>query len=139
MFLGLFRNIGGILSLLALLILALIIWFVLPAISMGGSNPFANALTRGSMIVTMFAFGLVYKLRSWLINKKRNEKLSKGVVEESEKSNDDQDQKTEFKSKFEEAIRLLKKQKGRSLGSGYLYDLPWYMLIGPPGSGKTTA
>ena len=138
-FLGLFRNIGGLLSLLALLILTLIIWFVLPAISMGGGNPFSSAMTRGTMIASMFAFALVYKLRTLLINRNRNEKLSKGVVEDSDKSDERKTEGSEFKSKFEEAIRLLKKQKGRGLGSGYLYDLPWYMLIGPPGSGKTTA
>ena len=139
MFLGIFRSIGGLLSLLALLILALIIWFVLPAFSMGGSNPFSSALSRGGMIATMFAVAFIYKIRTWLINRKRNDQLAKGVVEESGSVQDNSEKKTEFKSKFEEAIRLLKKQKGRGTGSGYLYDLPWYMLIGPPGSGKTTA
>ena len=138
-FLGMFKNIGGLLSLIALLILTLIIWFVLPAFSMGGSNPFTSAVSRGGMIATMFAVALIYKLRTWFINKKRNDQLSKGVVEESDKTQGHSEHRAEFKSKFEEAIRLLKKQKGRGVGSGYLYDLPWYMLIGPPGSGKTTA
>ncbi len=33
------------------------------------------------------------------------------------------------------ALATLKK----SGGSSYLYDLPWYVIIGPPGAGKTTA
>lgn len=33
------------------------------------------------------------------------------------------------------ALTMLKK----SGGSTYLYDLPWYVIIGPPGTGKTTA
>ena len=33
------------------------------------------------------------------------------------------------------ALAVLKKARG----SAYLYDLPWYVIIGPPGAGKTTA
>ena len=33
------------------------------------------------------------------------------------------------------AMAVLKKSGGAS----YLYDLPWYVIIGPPGAGKTTA
>ncbi|TKW68775.1 MAG: type VI secretion system membrane subunit TssM [Paracoccus denitrificans] len=37
--------------------------------------------------------------------------------------------------KMQEALGVLKK----SGGSAQLYDLPWYVIIGPPGAGKTTA
>ena len=33
------------------------------------------------------------------------------------------------------ALATLKKSGGKT----YLYDLPWYVIIGPPGAGKTTA
>src|SRR5690606_9363107 len=32
------------------------------------------------------------------------------------------------------AVKMLRKTRGR----GSLYSLPWYMVIGPPGSGKST-
>ncbi len=35
-------------------------------------------------------------------------------------------------------MSTLKKSSKRG-GMAYLYDLPWYVIIGPPGSGKTTA
>ena len=39
--------------------------------------------------------------------------------------------------RMKDALATLKKSaKG---GSTYLYDLPWYVIIGPPGAGKTTA
>ncbi|KGK41310.1 hypothetical protein LH51_15640 [Nitrincola sp. A-D6] len=79
-FLGIFRNIGGLLGLLALLILAAIIWFVLPALSIGNSNPFQSALARGSMIFTMFAVALVYKVRTWVLARKRNDQLGQGMA-----------------------------------------------------------
>ena len=45
----------------------------------------------------------------------------------------------EIRAEFEKAINALKSSK---LGRGRrdaLYILPWYLIIGPPGSGKTTA
>ncbi len=37
--------------------------------------------------------------------------------------------------KMRDALEVMKKSGGKN----YLYDLPWYVIIGPPGSGKTTA
>ena len=40
--------------------------------------------------------------------------------------------------RFSEALDVLKKTPGKGKGA-LLYELPWYMFIGAPGSGKTTA
>ncbi|MFL4472366.1 type VI secretion system membrane subunit TssM [Tateyamaria armeniaca] len=42
----------------------------------------------------------------------------------------------ELKGKMREALTALRKSK---LGRRSLYELPWYVIIGPPGAGKTTA
>ena len=45
----------------------------------------------------------------------------------------------ELQTRLLEAIQSLKGSKvGRGKGSSALYVLPWYMIIGPPASGKTT-
>ncbi len=42
----------------------------------------------------------------------------------------------ELQQRFDEALESLQSSK---LGKGALYAFPWYVIIGPPGSGKTTA
>ncbi|MCC6464574.1 MAG: type VI secretion system membrane subunit TssM [Planctomycetes bacterium] len=42
----------------------------------------------------------------------------------------------ELRRKFDESLEALKRTKG---GKSALFTLPWYVIIGPPGSGKTTA
>ena len=42
-----------------------------------------------------------------------------------------------LKDKMKDALATLKAASGDK--KDFLYDLPWYVLIGPPGSGKTTA
>ena len=54
----------------------------------------------------------------------------------SEAENKESDE-TVLKDKMKDALATLKSASGGK--KDYLYDLPWYLLIGPPGSGKTTA
>ena len=41
-----------------------------------------------------------------------------------------------MREKLTTALDLLRRARGTS---GYLYEQPWYVIIGPPGAGKTTA
>src|SRR4051812_1003811 len=47
----------------------------------------------------------------------------------------------ELNKQFQQAISALKASKlgGGARGSDALYMLPWYVMVGPPGAGKTTA
>lgn len=45
-----------------------------------------------------------------------------------------------MRERFEDALRILRKAKlGDKHRGHYLHQLPWYIFIGPPASGKTTA
>lgn len=129
-------------GLLALVVIALLIWFVLPAVMIGGNDPFGSALTRGGMIAGMFGMALLYKAKTYFQNKRKNEQLSSEIASkpEAEKEQPAQGEIDELKEKFDTALSMLKKVKTREGGRGsYLYVLPWYVMIGPPGAGKTTA
>ncbi len=43
----------------------------------------------------------------------------------------------QMRTRLQEAMTQLRKVVGGR--RGYVYQLPWYIMIGPPGSGKTTA
>ena len=65
--------------------------------------------------------------------KKSAKALAEGVSEAEKKESDE----VVLKDKMKDALATLKSASGGK--KDYLYDLPWYLLIGPPGSGKTTA
>ncbi len=131
-----------ILSVIGLIALSLVIWFVLPAVRVGGGDPFGSAWVRGGMIVSMFAMTLLYRMKGMLTNRSRSKQLGEQVSAQPSGQCETlgKQEVGELRKKFDEALALLKKVKVKNGSRGsYLYVLPWYVLIGPPGSGKTTA
>lgn len=122
---------------LGLLTLAVLIWFVGPLISIAGSYFLDGVLTRVIVILVIFLIYGANELRKILAAKKKNKALidelgggdSTALAEESDI----------IQERFHEAVDMLKSTSSKGRGNGYLYELPWYIIIGPPGSGKTTA
>lgn len=52
---------------------------------------------------------------------------------------DQQAEVDEMQKQFNQQLAALKKSKVGGGGASALYALPWYMIIGPPGAGKSTA
>ena len=70
--------------------------------------------------------------------RRRDRALTAGLTATSAEPGPDaaQEEAAALGEKLATALALLKKARGKR---GYLYEQPWYAIIGPPGAGKTTA
>ncbi|MDB5510574.1 MAG: type secretion protein IcmF [Enterovirga sp.] len=115
------------------LALAALIWFAGPLIAFGRIRPFDGFwLPFGLCLgVLLLAFGYV-GFDIW--RRRRAARAIEDALSEAEGPSDDSDV---LSGAMKDALSTLKKARGAK--GDYLYELPWYIIIGPPGSGKTTA
>jgi type VI secretion system protein ImpL len=129
-------------QLFGLLVLGLLIWFVGPMISIGSWSPLAGLWTR----IVVIAVLLLILLGTWAWRRWRANKAAKGIEEglgalqEEAPVDASAEELSILQERFNQALELLKKtRKGkRDFSERWLYELPWYLIIGPPGCGKTT-
>lgn len=117
-----------LISLIGAAALAALIWFAAPLIAIGDAHPLEEPLPRAGAIA--LALALIAGAAALRLNRRRKgaERIARGI------GADDSDAPV-LTERMKEALGVLR-ARGRA---NYLYDLPWYLLIGPPGSGKTTA
>lgn len=125
------RILVAILVVLALLLWGALVWFAFPLIGFGQARPFEPIWVRILMIgVVWFVVGLIYLLR--FLKRRRAEKALEAELTEGAVEGDSE----VLQEKMVDALAVLKKSSG---SKSFLYDLPWYVIIGRPGAGKTTA
>ena len=145
------------LAIVGLCAAALIIWFVGPLIGIGKYHPLESETVRWILIGLMVLAWIIKRAWSWFKARRANAQLMDGLVKQSAESaavgpTASQEEVAALKQRFEEAVAVLKKVRLSAAGkkpgfsdmvslSGrqFLYQLPWYIFIGAPGSGKTTA
>lgn len=121
-----------ILIAIGLVAFALAVWFAGPLIGYADIRPFDPAWVRLTIILVVFAIvGTYYGIRWWR-RRKAARALEAALAENEENAGDGK----VLGDKMTEALETLKRSSGKS---AYLYDLPWYVIVGPPGAGKTTA
>jgi type VI secretion system protein ImpL len=143
---------GTVLVLLGLVALALVIWFVGPLVAIGSWEPLESVLVRWIVIGLIFAIWGAFRLVGWWRVHHANAALLTQLAKEDGAAapHDKQlgaEEVAELRRRFDAAMATLKKTRIESGGKGflsrlrrrYVYQMPWYMIIGAPGSGKTTA
>jgi type VI secretion system protein ImpL len=115
-------------------LLALVVWFFGPLVGL-----LHGTIVRAAIVLAIL---LVWLAANLWIDRRRRQKdaaLEKGVaagtaVDPAIAAS--AEEVAALKEKLTTALGLLRKARG---SRGYLYEQPWYVIIGPPGAGKTTA
>jgi type VI secretion system protein ImpL len=143
-----------VLAALGLCAIGLLIWFAGPLVAIANYFPLETARARWSLIGLVFLFYAARLLWKTLHARNANAKLMDSLLSQPAPpaANPPAVQEVAvLRGRFEAAIAELKKarlgQESRPSAFGclgiftrqWVYALPWYIFIGAPGSGKTTA
>lgn len=134
--------------------LSFIIWIIGPIFSIADARPLEPEANRMVSISLLWLFWIISNIvpriyNAWL-NRKLVSGLESGAEDLSEESRRLNSEEQVLAERFGEAAEMLKKahfsqhhqKKPRwyqRFSRQYLYQLPWYVIIGAPGAGKTTA
>src|SRR5271165_6995613 len=121
------------LSIVGALVLAALVWLAGPLVSIGDLQPFEGVVTR--LVIIFVIFMIVACSIVWRVIARRRAAAAIALAM-TEPAGEESDASI-LKEKMEDALATLKRTGGSSASA--LYDLPWYLIIGPPGAGKTTA
>ena len=148
---------GWTLAIVGLLAISALIWIVGPLVSVGATRPLESVGARLGLIIVLAVLYLLQKAwRAWQA-RRQNSAVVKQLMQSQPAAPglpvtdaSSAELKT-INDRFEAALKTLKGARFGGKGSGafaglsarlgqrHLYELPWYLIIGAPGSGKTTA
>jgi type VI secretion system protein ImpL len=121
------------LSIIGAITFSVLVWFAGPIISVGDVQPFEGFWLRFLIILVVWLI-VIASIAYAIIKRRRSAAaLEKAMTEPVA----DETDAPILAEKMQDALATLKKSSKSS--ASYLYDLPWYLIIGPPGAGKTTA
>lgn len=120
---------------------SMLVWYLAPLVPGFDGNLVRSLLVLGLVILWAGVNGAI----SW-IRRRREATLAKGLTEDAAAGEaggaDGRDVRTASQqevARLRERVNLALKRLRKGRRRGYLYEQPWYVLIGPPGAGKTTA
>jgi type VI secretion system protein ImpL len=113
--------------------LSAVVYLAGPLIAFGDWHPLENSTVRKIVILLLVTAAASFSGFGLFQRRKAAKQISDGISGAEQTVNDE----PVLKERMKDALATLKTASGNK--SGYLYDLPWYVIIGPPGAGKTTA
>lgn len=142
-----------ILTILGLAAISLLIWHAGPLIAFAGYHPLESSAVRIILIALIISLYIGKLIWGFIKTKNLNTRLMEGLLRQTPPlatptDNAGIEEVALLQKRFEEAINILKNTNLKSsytrpllatLNRQYVYELPWYIFIGAPGSGKTTA
>ncbi|MBP5118379.1 MULTISPECIES: type VI secretion system membrane subunit TssM [Pseudomonas] len=126
-----------VIPLLGLIALSLIIWFIGPLLEF-----LVPEGRRWALIIFIFALWIGYRVFCIIQARRHAAKVLQSLAADTPPDPDSvatAEELAALRQRMDEALALLKKAKLGGDERRNLYELPWYVIIGPPGSGKTTA
>ncbi|MDB5829581.1 MAG: icmF, partial [Variovorax sp.] len=147
--LGMLWLVSGPFSLVGVAALCLLVWHAGPLLAVGNAKLLSPVWVRMLIIGAILMVYAVYWLyRLWQALRNNNDLLTQFLNFGKDGAKDDA-AKEELKTVTATVNRAMAqlrslRTRGGSLGrlfegKRYLYELPWYMIVGSPGAGKTTA
>lgn len=131
-----------VLVLAGLLLVALLVWFVGPLIAIAGFVPLGRWWVRLALIVLLFAgYGgrlLWRRHRARAQNRAMLAELGETPVAPDPQGTLAAGDVAAMEERAARALDLMRETRVGKKGE-FVYELPWYVIIGPPGAGKTTA
>ena len=118
---------------------ALLFWLAAPLVAIGGMHPFDSAAARAvGLAVLLLLVIAAWGVRQWLRQSRNAKLLTQLQGSEAGEA---------LAERFSTAMNLLRagievERSGRAWPwrrRRQVYELPWYVFIGAPGAGKTTA
>ncbi len=133
-------SLKGLFIFIGIIALVVFVWLAGPLISFAGVAPLASGFSRIAFLLALLVLWILILVFKKYRLKKHNEQLAREMIKGQGNEMDDiaaEQDIASIEEKLKQAVGILKSaklNKGKSV-----YQLPWYILIGPPGSGKTTA
>ena len=134
-----------LISSIGIIAIMFLIWFGGPYLGLGDSKPLSSPFNRLlAILVVMVLWGfnnLRLRFKATQANSAMIDNLISAPAAPSEIAPDvSAEEVALLRERFGKALVQLKQTslQGRLFGKQYLYELPWYIIIGPPGCGKTT-
>ena len=133
---------------LGVLGLSLLIWFFGALLAIGDVRPFANTYVRFIAAIGVFLIWFIRVAIRQIRRARQNAALVKEIQVAQEPMLKHVNKDSEMSRQFAEIDRVLKNAKfsksklpllGKFTDGQYLYQMPWYVVLGAAGSGKTTA